>query len=372
MDELKRIEDAIGKFQESVDEINEEMNRYKTYTPIGGVWRLGPLDKVSGKIELDPPFTPRHSGRYPWPAREDGKSQTSLYKTLHSMPKPSPGFIFANKDWIKSHTDFCLNLVTQTREYTLRTDLTNVHRLYRFDDYNSMLSTAESREAFEEHVVYELAKEYDNITIRKVLNMDSNRFNRFVSMLDAAGGRFQYDYEGGINSEPMATVQIPASMLDHLHIDGDGSIKEPSKKIPGIIDIRVFNDRAVQVTFADGSQTKCVCGKDETFDLYEGLAFCLFKRFLGKDTGHKHFNDLMRYAMKKLDEQEKNKKREAEIKAETKRHEEKMKRQAQRRKAKKREEKISMMVEALKRNREAVVKEVPVYSIPNPEKEGRE
>ena len=208
---------------------------------------------------------------------------------------------------------------------------------------------------------------YDNIMIRKVLNMDSTRFNRFVSLLGAAGGNFEY--EDAMDSEPMATIQIPANMLYHLHIDGDGSIKEPSKKIPGIANIQVFNDRAVQVTFIDGSQTKCVCGKDETFDLYEGIAFCLFKRFLGKDTGHKHFNDLMRYAFRKLDAQEESKKREAEIKAENKRHEEKKKLQAQRRKAKKREEKIGIFVEALKRNRQALINEMPVYSVPEPDVE---
>jgi len=216
----------------------------------------------------------------------------------------------------------------------------------------------------------------DDNEIRKVLNMDSTRFNRFVSLLGAAGGNFEY--EDAMDSEPMATIQIPANMLYHLHIDGDGSIKEPSKKVPDIRSIQTFNDRVVQVTFIDGSQTKCVCGKDEFFDLYEGIAFCLFKRFLGKDTGHKHFNDLMRYAMKKLDEQEENKKREAEIEAEDKRNKEKKKLQAQRRKERKREEKIGIFVEALQRNLQKLTDCMPVYSVPepafkpdeNPEKEG--
>lgn len=217
----------------------------------------------------------------------------------------------------------------------------------------------------------------DDNEIRKVLNMDSTRFNRFISMLDAAGGHFQIDTKVG--AESMATIQIPTSMLYHLHIDGDGStLQEINPKVPAIRQIQTFNDRVVQVAFIDGSQTKCVCGKDETFDLYEGIAFCLFKRFLGKEKGHKHFNDLMRYAFKKLDAQEESKKREAEIKAENKRHEEKKKLQAQRRNAKKREEKIGIFVEALKRNLEALINEMPVYSVPeplfkpdeNPEKEG--
>ena len=216
----------------------------------------------------------------------------------------------------------------------------------------------------------------DDNEIREVFNMDSNRFNRFVSMINAAGGHFQVD-NTGVGDESMATIQIPASMLYHLHIDGDGSIgllkKIITPKIPAISQIQIFNDRAIQITFADGSQTKCVCGKDEFFDLYEGIAFCLFKRFLGKDTGHKQFNNLMRYAMKTLNEQEKAKEREAEIEAEKKRHEEKKKLQAERRKAKKREEKIGIFVEALRKNREIMMEEgwcPMVKPDENPEKEG--
>jgi len=207
-------------------------------------------------------------------------------------------------------------------------------------------------------------KDNDN-EIREVLNMDSNRTNRFISMLNAAGGHFSM--EGSTDVNPMVKIEIPYNMLYHLHIDGDGSTpRETNQRIPAIRNIQTFNDRVVQVTFIDGSQTKCVCGKDETFDLYEGIAFCLFKRFLGKERGHKHFNDLMRYAFKKLDEQEKTKKRVAEIKAENKRREEKKKLQAQRRKAKKREEKIGIFVEALKRNRQALINSMPSYCVPNP------
>ncbi len=202
-------------------------------------------------------------------------------------------------------------------------------------------------------------KDDDNEIIGEVFKMDSNRFNRFVSMINAAGGNFRI--ENTIGERPMAHIDIPCDMLSHLHIDGDGSIgllkKIIAPKIPAICNIQTYNDRAVQITFVDGTQTRCVCGKDETFDLYEGIAFCLFKRFLDKEYGHKLFNDLMRYAMKKLDEQEKQKEREAEIEAEKKRHEEKKKLQAERRKARKREEKIGIFVEALRKNREIMMEE---------------
>jgi len=220
----------------------------------------------------------------------------------------------------------------------------------------------------------------DDNDIREVFNMDSNRLNRFATLLNAVGGSFRIDQSTCERS--MAHIDIPCDMLSYLHFDGDGSIgllkKVIAPKLPDICNVQTFNDRAVQITFADGSQTKCVCGKGETFDLYEGIAFCLFKRFLGKEKGHKRFNDMMRYAFKKLDEQEKAKEREAKIKAENKRHEEKKKLQAERRKARKREEKIGIFVEALKRNRQALINEMPVYSVPepafkpdeNPEKEG--
>ena len=201
----------------------------------------------------------------------------------------------------------------------------------------------------------------DDNDIREVFNMDSNRLNRFVSMINAAGGNFRYDT--AIGEETMATIQIPASMLYHLHIDGDGSVNGHSKKIPGINEIKTFNDRAVQITFADGTQTKCVCGKDETFDLYEGIAFCLFKRFLDKERGHKHFNDLMRYAFKKLDEQEKQKVKLQKLEEFTKRQAEKARKQREKRKAKKREEQIGVYQEAMKRDREAMAM---TYDVPNP------
>ena len=200
----------------------------------------------------------------------------------------------------------------------------------------------------------------DDEIIGVVFNMDSNRFNRFVSMINAAGGNFRI--EEAIGTRPTVHIDIPSDMLYHLHIDGDGSLgllkKIIAPKIPGICNIQTFNDKAVQIIFTDGTQTKCVCGKDETFDLYEGIAFCLFKRFLGEN-GHKVFNNLMRYAMKRLDEQEKQKEHEVEIKAEKKRHEEKKKQQAERRKARKREEQISIYQEAMKRNYEEITSNVP-------------
>jgi len=199
----------------------------------------------------------------------------------------------------------------------------------------------------------------DDNEIREVFNMDSNRLNRFVTVLDAAGGSFSI--HDSVCECPTAHIDIPTAMLHHLHFDGDGSI-EPVEtivipKIPPIREIQTFNNRVVLVTFCDGTQTKSVCGKGETFDLYEGIAFCLFKRFLGKN-GHKGFNDLMRFAFKKLDAQEKAKEKRQKLEDFTKRQAEKRKRQAEKRKARKREEQISIYQEAMKRDREATISDV--------------
>ena len=198
----------------------------------------------------------------------------------------------------------------------------------------------------------------DDNEIREVFNMDSNRLNRFVSMINSAGGNFCI--EDAIGTRPMVHIDIPCDMLSHLHIDGDGSVGPQAFNgvcIPAICDIQTFNDRAVQITFSDGSQTKCVCGKDETFNLYEGIAFCLFKRVLGKEDGHKLFNGLMRYAMKTLNEQEKRQSIMLEAIEKERRRVEKIKKQRAKRKAKKREEQIGVFVEALRKNREIMMEE---------------
>ena len=78
------------------------------------------------------------------------------------------------------------------------------------------------------------------------------------------------------------------------------AITDATVDIPAIRSIDVYNDKVVKVTFVDDTFTKCVCDDDE-FNEYTGIAFCLFKRLLGKD-GHKKFNRLMHYAMKRDEE----------------------------------------------------------------------
>lgn len=361
------MDEGLEKCKEAVDKLRKALDRRATEKPIGKVIAKNVSDSVGRRMAeglgyncrcvMGATGTPQHSGRYPW------KETVPL-----NLPPgvPSPGFVFANKDWIKRNMKYSVDWETDTLKCIVRNGEMTIYKEFAYVEFSGLIP--EMIDTHEDLIISELAREYDNIMIRKVLNMDSTRFNRFVSMVNAAGGNFKY--ETSVGEEMMATIQIPASMLSHLHIDGDGSIgllkKIIAPKIPAISQIQTFNDRVVQITFIDGSQTKCVCGKDEAFDLYEGIAFCLFKRFLGKEDGHKTFNNLMRYAMKKLDEQEKRQSIMLEAIEKERRRVEKIEKQKAKRKARKREEKIGIFVEALKRNRQALINEMPVYSVPEP------
>ena len=118
-----------------------------------------------------------------------------------------------------------------------------------------------------------------------------------------------------------------------------------------IEDIRrvdAYNDRAVVVTFGDGSRTRSVVQAGDSFDLDTGIAICLFKRALGREDGHRRFNDLMRRARRVMTDQQR---AEEAARAEAdRRHEAEMLRRenAQNRKAAARREMIDDQVTAIK------------------------
>ena len=115
--------------------------------------------------------------------------------------------------------------------------------------------------------------------------------------------------------------------------------------IPAIKDYAIYNNRVIKVDFVDGTSTKCIC--DDEFDFYTGLAYCLFKRVLGKD-GHKKFNDMMRAAIKAVDkiDEQKDKEKAEEARCKAKRRKAELKRAAK--KAKERQDKIDIQVEAMR------------------------
>lgn len=211
-----------------------------------------------------------------------------------------------------------------------------------------------------------LAVDYDKIMIRRVFHMDYEQLNDLVSKIEDAGWQMHLITYG--DKPNKVSIQIPVNMLNRLHIDrpiDNAMISFWKDGIPAIRDIRTFNDRATVVTFYDGTQTKCVAHADEEgntdFDLYTGIAFCLFKRMLGQD-GHKKFNALMRKAMQVVEDQENREKEIQEYKEEVRRKEEKKRLKAQKRKAKKLEKQATALAEAIRRAGYCT----PEYYVPEP------
>lgn len=116
------------------------------------------------------------------------------------------------------------------------------------------------------------------------------------------------------------------------------------KTVPcDIVDYKVFNDKVVVVTFADGTEEKAVCDKRDNFDLERAVEVCVMKKQVG---GHKAYNKLVRDAMKQLkavDDHKKKEKAEEELKA--KRRQKDIERKLKR-KEKKRQEEIEIQKEA--------------------------
>lgn len=127
-----------------------------------------------------------------------------------------------------------------------------------------------------------------------------------------------------------------------------------------IVDYKVYNNKALNVTFRDGfnkehrfEEEKAVCNKDDKFDLQRGLEVCVFKHILGEDT-YKQIIKEIRRQIKAIEDAEKAKKEKEEMIAKKKaKNDVRMaKRRAKiqlledERKAKERQERIEEMKEA--------------------------
>lgn len=105
-----------------------------------------------------------------------------------------------------------------------------------------------------------------------------------------------------------------------VHVDEDGYA---TPIMPTITDVKVVKDKVTIVTFADGTQEKAVCAEGDTFSLENGITICLMKKMLAdsciEGTGTSIYNNLIRYATKKVGaakkEEEEAKKLEKEVKA---------------------------------------------------------
>ena len=116
-------------------------------------------------------------------------------------------------------------------------------------------------------------------------------------------------------------------------------------KVPKIIDVKVINDKVVIVTFIDGTQTKAVCDKDDTFNLEVGIGICITKRLMSDDeqTGNSMFNKAIKDALKVMKRNEQLEQARKEFEEEEKR----IKRKKEKRAEKRRQKKIQMMADAI-------------------------
>lgn len=120
-------------------------------------------------------------------------------------------------------------------------------------------------------------------------------------------------------------------------------------RVPEIIDVKVINDKVIIVTFIDGTQTKAVCDKDDTFNLEVGIGICITKRLMSNDeqTGNSMFNKTIRNALKVMKRNEQLKKACKEAEEEEKRIADKIKRKKEKRAEQRKQKKIQMMADAI-------------------------
>lgn len=102
-------------------------------------------------------------------------------------------------------------------------------------------------------------------------------------------------------------VQITDKMnqkgdLQKVYINPNGSVVKFEHIIPKIIDIKVFNNRVVKVTFSDNTFTKSVCDKDDIFNFEYGLMICILKKM----NGNTDFLKILKYALRRDKEIRKN------------------------------------------------------------------
>ena len=294
--------------------------------------------------------TPRHSGRYPW----------DVVKPMH---RPSPGYLFANLDHIRANTSYNFEIDRNMIFYKFSDGQLNIVRPYSRDDIQLQIEHFGMKEEdFNEAAIREIAEAYDNKMCKEVFKMTRSDLNDLHNLIANIGGELQVEL-GSFGERATATIRIPAEYLNCMQF------RSPTPELLGktfrfpdpsecIRDIQVFNNHAVEVTFADGTKTRSEVHRGDTFNLDTGIAYCLFKKKLGGGKeGQKAFNDLMRKARKVMAEQEEQKVKLQKLEEFTKRQAEKARKQREKRKAKKREEKIGIFIDALRKNREIMMEE---------------
>jgi hypothetical protein len=138
-------------------------------------------------------------------------------------------------------------------------------------------------------------------------------------------------------------------LVEVLENNADVEEKEKAMKDFRIVDYKVYNNKALNVTFRDGfnkehrnEEEKAVCNEDDKFDLRRGLEICVLKHILGEDKYKQIIKEIDRQ-IKTLDKEAEDKKALEEMIARKKAKNAKRK---ARRQEKARQERINEMREA--------------------------
>ena len=75
----------------------------------------------------------------------------------------------------------------------------------------------------------------------------------------------------------------------------DGFKTSSKELIPDIVDVIVYNDKAVAVEFADGTTEKAVLHPDDKFSIEQGISICITKKLVG---GSAIYNKLIERVLK--------------------------------------------------------------------------
>lgn len=155
---------------------------------------------------------------------------------------------------------------------------------------------------------------------------------------------------------------MPKEANTHLYVE-DGKVRLAIYKnghrlkdielIDGIADIQVLNKKVVIVTFTDGDTKKAILDTYDTFNIEQGIAICIMKKYFSKisnGNGSSVYNKLVEYGMKTYNEiftsKSKSEVEKQENEAKEKRNADKAKRKREKKAAKKREAEIEIHKEA--------------------------
>ena len=125
--------------------------------------------------------------------------------------------------------------------------------------------------------------------------------------------------------------------------NGNYTFSLTPKKVIGIKDYKIINDKVVIVTFVDGTTEKAVCNPEDTFDIERAVEICICKKMFG---GTKAYNDAIRKALKQIDAINKKRKEDEELAKLIARKKEKAANRKKLKQEKIRKEMIDIQVEA--------------------------